>query len=320
MNGTQTLLITGASGVIGLELARQIASFHTYSVIGLDVVYPPKEFQKYFSEFFKGSVLDHKLIQSIMSSYTPQKIFHLAAILLLESEKNPAKTQAINAGGTATMMEITFEEAQKKQLTTQFLYPSSIGIHGGVDSPLGFGYPSTMYGVTKLYGEMLGCYYDSQSIIEGSKGRFFDFRSVRLPGTIGKIQTDESKLHISSYLLHSPATEHGFELYVDPNLALPFITLYDAARSLILLSDAKRETLSSRVYDVFGLEVALNEIAEKISLAFDDAAYSLNPDIKKQTIIDSWPRVLDDSKARMEWGWKPEIDTIVKLSDYLQKN
>jgi threonine 3-dehydrogenase len=318
----QTILVTGANGHIGHGLIPLLKE-KGHTIISLDIVELDSELAKSVDEQITGSILDSETITNAVSQ--ADSIFHLASTLALSSELNPEETHIVNATGTVNVLKAAIATSAKNGKTIQIIYPSSIAVYSlpNTETRNGVvitedeyvGNPQTIYGITKAYCESLGSYYSDryELLAESAPGKI-DFRALRLPGVITEVEQNETMgKYAGLTMIHSPAEGGGFEMYMKPETVLPFITRADAAKSLIGISEAQSEKLSQRIYNVSGFNASIKDLEQMITQAFPDSQASENFDVKRQSIVDTWPQAIDDSKAREDWGWKAESDSITNL-------
>lgn len=313
---TKTALVTGANGRIGRSLLPVLKE-REYAVIALD---REEIAGGGVDEKIQGSVLDKKLLDSILGKDI-KVIFHLASTLAITSELNPEEAHEINATGTVNVYSAALKHSAKSGKSIQVVFPSSIAVYGLPDTETRnqvvvteneYCNPQTIYGITKLYCEQLGMYYADryQLLAEKSPGAI-DFRALRFPGIIAEFGQNESLgKYAGLTMIHSPAEGGGFEMYIKEDTILPFITMDDAVHALIALSEAPKEKLTMRVYNVSGFAATAKELGDMINNTFPDSQISENFDVKRQQIVDTWPQAVDDSKAREDWGWNPKRNNL----------
>jgi len=181
-------------------------------------------------------------------------------------------------------------------------------------------HPETIYGCNKLYCENLGIYFSrfyKRLSAESSRGRV-DFRSIRLPGLIS-IHTLPAG-GTSDYapeMIHSAAQYIPYQCFVREDSALPFMTMGDAIKAILQLMEAKEDSLSRSVYNVTSFSPSAAEFREKTLTYFPEAKIDFIINKKRQSIVDSWPAQVDDSKARNDWDWEPEHDFDSAFENYL---
>jgi len=177
-----------------------------------------------------------------------------------------------------------------------------------------------MYGVNKLYCELLGVYYSKYyKLLEPRpEGVLLDFRCLRFPGIISALTLPTGGT--SDYapeMIHSAAKGQGYESFVRPDTAIPFMVMPDAIKALVGLTNAPKEKLTQEVYNVSAFSATAEDIAKLVNNVFPDSSISYKPDLNRQKIVDSWPTDIDDSKARSDWSWKPDYDINSAFKNYL---
>ena len=177
-----------------------------------------------------------------------------------------------------------------------------------------------MYGINKLYCELLGTYYSKHyKLLEPRPETvFLDFRCLRFPGIISALTLPTGGT--SDYapeMIHSAAKGEGYESFVRADTAIPFMVMPDAIKAITQLANAPKEKLTQEVYNVSAFSTTTEEIAKLVNNVFPDSSISYKPDPNRQKIVDSWPADIDDSKARSDWGWKPDHDINSAFKDYL---
>jgi threonine 3-dehydrogenase len=324
----ETILVTGANGEIGHGLIPELAK-EKQKVIALDVSDLDEMLKPFVSEFVKASVLQKSILEDMFKKYHFSTVYHMAALLSTAAEKDPEKAQVVNSGGTATLLDVTNKSARAEKKEIKFIFPSTIAVYGlpslevkekiGKITETDYLHPITMYGVTKLYCEMLGKYYTRNYKLLGGDGKIFvDFRSVRFPGIISALTIPTGGT--SDYapeMIHSAAKGDGYESFVSKGTKIPFMVMPDAVKALIQLNKAEKKYLSQLVYNVTSFAVTAEDIAKLINGVFSDSSISYKPDNNRQKIVDSWPEDLDDTAARKDWGWKPDFDVDKSFKVYL---
>lgn len=328
-------LVTGANGEVGHGLIPALFK-KGYKIIAYDIHKLDDPLKPYVFKLVTADILNKKLTETLILKYKVETIFHLAAILSTQGEKDPEKAHLVNVGGTALLLEITSKIAQKEKRIIKFIFPSTIAIYGIPDlktkSQTGpvkeeeYNNPITMYGINKLYCEHLGRYYSTNyKLLAEDSQRFIDFRCVRLPGIISA-QTVPSggTSDYASEMVHSAAKGKKYKCFVRKDTKIPFMVMPDAVKALVQLTEAPRESLTQKVYNVKAFSVTALEIFKIVKKSFPNSQITFTPDIKRQEIVDSWPADIDDSRAQHDWGWRPEYDLKEAFFAYLipeiQKN
>lgn len=228
-------------------------------------------------------------------------IYHLAAILSAAGETRPERTWSVNL----TSLQAALEAARHKGCA--LFVPSSVAVFGPGTAAdpapqRGDMRPATMYGVTKLVGELLGDYYH---------GRFgVDVRGLRFPGLVshgappGGGTTDWAVDAFRYAVRGAP-----YPCFLDPDTRMDLMYMPDAVRAAMELMEADGSKLRHRnAYNVTAMQLSPRSLAKEIRKHVPDFVLVTSPDPKRQAIADSWPERMDDGPARREWGWRPLFD------------
>jgi nucleoside-diphosphate-sugar epimerase len=323
------ILVTGASGEIGHGLIERLEQDHR-DVVTLDLKPLDSPVAARVRQQFTGSVLDHILLERILSEYEVELIFHLAALLSTRGEFTPTTAHEVNVEGTLRLLEFAQREGESHGRPVVFVYPSSIAVYGLPDLAAkaragrvredDWNVPTTMYGCNKLYCEHVGRYYArhyKQLAAEMLAGRV-DFRCVRFPGLISAATVPAGGT--SDYapeMLHAAAEGVPYGCFVRPDTRIPFMAMPDAVQALLALAGAPRDRLRRVVYNVGAFNPSAEEVRRRVEAAFPGAEITFAPDLKRQRIVDSWPEDVDDSAARADWGFAPRFDLERAFSEYL---
>ncbi|MEO7274955.1 MAG: NAD-dependent epimerase/dehydratase family protein [Vicinamibacterales bacterium] len=324
------VLITGANGEIGHGLIDRLAERADRAIVTLDLAPLDRTIAKKVGREMTGSILDRGVLERILAEFQVELIFHLAALLSTRSEFTPITAHEVNVGGTLNLLEFAQHEAESHGRPVVFMYPSSIAAYGLPDLATktragkvkedDWMQPTTMYGCNKLYCEQLGTYYArhyKQLAAERSSGRV-DFRCVRFPGLISAVTTPSGGT--SDYapeMIHAAAKGERYSCFVRPDTRIPFMAMPDGVDALLRLAAARKGDLSRTAYNVAAFSPSAEQIREVVAEAFPSAQIDWHADPKRQQIVDSWPADVDDSTARRDWGFSPQLDFDRAFSDYL---
>jgi len=296
----EKILVIGACGQIGVELTLALRQkFGNENVIASDV----SEESKIISgtgPFLKLDVMDKVAIESLVKKENVKTIYLLAALLSATGEKNPKLAWELNMEGLRNILGLALEEKIK------IFWPSSIAVFGPTtpreNTPQHTVIePTTMYGVTKYAGELLCQYYN--------KKLGLDVRSVRYPGLISwKGEPGGGTTDYAVDIFYSALKEGKYSCFLSEGTYLPMMYMDDAIKATIELMEAPREKVkSSMAYNLSAISFSPKEISEEIKKHIPNFEISYAPD-HRQAIADSWPKSIDDSVARTDWGWKHEYD------------
>lgn len=310
---TRRILVTGACGQIGSELTPVLRErYGDDNVIATDIRPPETACLKDQGPFEQLNVCDRDSMAAIIDRYQIDTVYHMAAILSATGEEKPTLAWDVNMCGLVNVLEI----ARERNLVRIFC-PSSIAVFGP-DTPRACApqttvlTPTTMYGITKVTGELLGEYYVQ---------RFgLDVRGVRYPGIISSETPPGGGTTDYAVDIFYQALQSGsYNCFVRPDTVLPMMYMPDCIKATIDLMDADFDTLRGHCnFNLAGMSFSAEELAAEIQKHLPDFTCTYEPDFR-QAIADSWPQTIDDSPAREEWGWQPEYDLAAMTRDMIDK-
>ncbi|MCX6773130.1 MAG: NAD-dependent epimerase/dehydratase family protein [Candidatus Micrarchaeota archaeon] len=296
------VLIIGAVGQIGSDLTVALRKKH-----GADNVVASTRKTEFPLEIKDGGpceyfdVQDKDATMKVMKKYGIDMVYQLASLLSATGEKNPDLAFQINLLGLKNSLDAARECGVKR-----FFWPSSIAAFGPTTprerTPQRTVLePSTMYGVTKVAGELLCQYYFNKYGL--------DIRSVRYPGLISWKAEPGGGTTDYSVAIYYDAIKHGsYKCFVGPQTVLPMMYMPDAIRGTVELMDAPSEKLTVRTsYNLAAISFSAKELADEVARHIAGFTCTYEPD-SRQKIADSWPKSIDDSQARKDWNWKHEYD------------
>lgn len=308
----KNILIIGSLGQLGSEIAVRLRSIYGDSHVVLtdirdDVNIPLIE----GGPFHKVDCRDGKAVSALVSRYRIDTIYHLAAILSATAEKNPRSAWDINMNGLITSLEIARENR------CALFTPSSIGAFGPT-TPKKFTpqdtiqRPTSIYGVTKVAGELLCDYYHHKFDV--------DSRGVRYPGIISSMTPPGGGTTDYAVEIYYAALEkRHYECFLEGDTYLDMIYMPDAVSAAIQIMEADPSRLRHRnAFNIAAMSFCPEEQAAYIRTHLPDFTISYRIDPVKQAIADSWPDCLEDYAARVEWGWKPTYDLAAMTADMLR--
>jgi len=311
------ILITGAMGQIGSELVPALREkFGAENVIAIIHHKEPTDEFKKAGPYEKADASDREAMRGLIEKYNINTIYHLVGILSATGEKDPNLAWATNMGSLKTMLDLAVEFK-----IDRMFWPSSIAAFGPT-TPL-FNTPqntilapTTMYGVTKVSGELLCQYYYVKYGL--------DIRSLRYPGIISwKTPPGGGTTDYAVAIYYDAIKKGSYDCFVGPDTVLPMMYMDDAVRATLELMDTSPEKISVRTsYNLTAVSFSAKELAENVAKYIPGFKCTFTPD-SRQKIADSWPKTIDDSQAHADWGWKPEkgLDEISKdMVDNLRKN
>ena len=321
------VLITGACGEIGQALVQGLAARGGYRIVTADFMPLPDSIKHLSAEHVQGDLV-YKI--KTFYDYDFDIIFHLAASLSSKAEVATEEAHRINVEGTMQLLMLAAYRSEKYGKAVKFLFPSSIAAYGmptldakrkaGLVKEDEWEYPHTMYGCNKLYCEKLGIYYSKfygQKHLDEKPPVMLDFRAIRFPGLISAFTLPSGGT--SDYgpeMLHAAAQGKAYSCFVRPDTKISFMAMPDAIKSLMMMLDAPRESLTTNVYNVAAFAITAEDFRKRALKAFPNAMVTYEPNPRRQGIVDSWPEDVDDSRARTDWNWKPDYDVDRFFEEY----
>jgi threonine 3-dehydrogenase len=323
----KTVLVTGACGEIGQALVQNLARRGSFRIVTVDLAALPETIRPLSTEHVQGDLVNKV---KIFYDYDFDIIFHLAASLSSKAEISTEEAHRINVEGTMQLLMLAAYRSEKYKKEVKFLFPSSIAVYGfndllakqkaGCVKEADYNTPHTMYGCNKLYCEKLGIYYsryNGQRHLDPQPPVMCDFRAIRFPGLISAFTLPSGGT--SDYgpdMLHAAAEGRPYTCFVRPDTRISFMAMPDAIKALITLADAPREKLANAIYNIASFSMTAGEFRQWALRAFPGAQITFQPNPRRQGIVDSWPEDVDDSLARLEWGWQPDYDKDKFFDEY----
>ena len=299
----KNVLIIGATGQIGSELTMRLRKEYPGGeiVAGYIKGAEPKGELLESGPAEEVDITNPQQIAAAVDKYKIDTIYNLAALLSAVAEAKPQLAWKIGVDGLVNCLEISREKG------CALFTPSSIGSFGN-DTPKDktpqdtLQRPSTIYGVTKVTGEMLSDYY--------AKRFGVDTRSVRFPGLISYVTPPGGgTTDYAVDIYYSAVKGEEFECPIKPGTFMDMMYMPDALRAAIEIMEADPAKFVHRnSFNIASMSFDPEIIYSKIKEYIPDFKMTYKLDPLRQAIADSWPNSLDDSCAREEWGWKPEYD------------
>ena len=307
------ILVTGSLGQIGSELVTHLRDIYgNTNVIATDIRKIDGNPVVEAGPFETLDVLDPQKMADIVKKYDCDSIIHLAALLSAVAEAKPALAWNINMGGLFNALEVARESK------CQFFTPSSIGAFGpstpkDMTPQDTLQRPQTMYGVTKVSGELLCDYYYKRFGV--------DTRGVRFPGLISYVAPPGGGTTDYAVDIYYKALQEGkYTSYIAAGTKMDMMYMPDALNGIVKLMEADPAKLVHRnAFNIAAMSFEPNEIAAEIKKHIPGFEISYDVDPVRQAIADSWPNSLDDSAARNEWGFENKYDLSSMTEDMLNK-
>ncbi|MFX1327891.1 MAG: NAD-dependent epimerase/dehydratase family protein [Promethearchaeota archaeon] len=306
------ILVIGAAGQIGSELVPALRSkYGNDNVIATGRKTPlPKNITENGPVIYLDAI-NKELLSKALYEYDINTIFHMASILSATGEKMPQVAWDININGLINVLE-----AGRSYNIDRIIWPSSIAAFGPTtprdNTPnTTILEPTTMYGITKVSGELLIEYY--------FKKYGLDTRSMRLPGIISSETLPGGGTTDYAVEIFYDAIKHKrYTCFLKEDTILPMMYMPDCNKCMINLLEADASKLKRHVYNITGFSFSAGELAAEIKKHIPEFKIDYRPDFR-QEIADSWPKTIDDTFAREEWGWNPSYNLSSMTKDMIDK-
>jgi len=308
--GKDVVLVIGANGQVGTALIpRLIEIYGSQAVIASDIRPSAANLS---CRFLLLDALDPKKIYETVNRYNVTIVYHLAAVLSANAERNPVSAWDLNIKTTLNVLEV----AKTTKLAKLFI-PSSIAVFGPTTAQREahqFSYldPTTVYGISKIATENWIFYYNSKHRL--------DIRSIRYPGIIGSETIPSGgTTDYAVELFYKGLAYNVYTCYLKADTTLPMIYMEDAIQATIELMEAPKKALNiSTAYNVAGLSFNPAELAQAIKGYIPNLKVYYEPDFR-QHIAESWPCIINDHYALSDWNWKPNFDLLQTVKSMIEK-
>ena len=310
----KNILIIGSTGQIGTELTMALRKHSPNGnvVAGYIPAQPPTEMLKETGPCEIVDITNAQQIADVVKKYQVDTIYNLAALLSAVAEAKPQLAWQIGMGGLFNVLEVARETG------AAVFTPSSIAAFGpGTVKDMvpqdTVQRPQTMYGVTKVSGELLSDYYHKRFGV--------DTRSVRFPGLISNVTLPGGGTTDYAVDIYYAAVREGkFTCPLKPGTYMDMMYMPDALRATIELMEADPTKLIHRnSFNLASMSFEPTGIIAEVKRLVPELEVKFEIDELRQSIADSWPNSMDDSCARAEWGWKPEYDLRAMSEDMVLK-
>ena len=295
------ILVTGTAGQIGSELVPALRDNYDGDTViaGWNKTPLPEDILETGPNVVLD-VTDFNALEKIVRDFKVGTIFHMSSILSATAETIRTTAHDVNINGTFNILECAYLNDLEK-----VILPSSIAAFGDktprTKTPNDtIQNPDTVYGISKVFGELMGNYYHSKLGL--------DVRGIRLPGIISwKTEPTAGTTDYAVAMFYEAIRKNSYECYLAPDTALPMMYMPDAINALIKLFQADSQVLIHHSdFNIHAMTFTPDDLAREIMKINPRFEISYKIDPVRQSMADSWPISLDDSKAREEWGWEPE--------------
>ena len=310
-----SILITGGTGFIGVGLAQKLVE-RDEEVILFDIA-PQTERVAEIKDRVKIVRGDLKVwpeVMNVVKENNVEDIFHLGAMLSVPSEYNPWGSFQTNVAGMMNVLE-----AARLFGVKRVVFPSSIASYGldtgEVITDETLQRPITMYGISKVYGELLGRFYRRKFNL--------DFRCLRYCGIIGPGVKTPGVAQYNAWMIENAILGKPFECFVTEDTAVPVTYFKDAIHATLMLYDAPKEQIKTVSYNISEVSPAptAKELELTIKKFIPEAKITYKPDpLVMEFYRNQSMKVIDDTRAREEWGWQPLYNDLEEIvADFIQE-
>ena len=304
-------LVTGALGQIGSELIIALCGrYGAKNVIITDKCPKPKGDFLSGCRFLEMDVTNEKQVAEIVAKFDIKIIYHLAALLSAVAEAKPQLAWDVNMNGLYNILEVA------REYDCSVFTPSSIGVFGPstpqYKTPQNtIQRPNTIYGVTKVAGELLCDYYHKRFGV--------DTRGLRYPGIISyKTLPGGGTTDYAVEIYYESLKNKKYTCFLKKGTYLDMMYMPDAINAAIDLMEADPAKFKHRnAYNITAMSFAPEHICAEIKKHIPEFEMTYDVDPVRQAIAESWPNSMDDSAAREEWGWEPKYDLSKMTEDML---
>ncbi|MDD5337348.1 MAG: L-threonine 3-dehydrogenase [Candidatus ainarchaeum sp.] len=307
----EKILVIGATGQIGSDLVPALrAKFGNENVVGMGSKAKPSE-ELLQGPFEFADAADRNALEALIKKYEIKTVYHLASILSAKGEQDPELAWKVNMGSLKNVLDLAREYKMK------VFWTSSIAAFGPTtprdNTPQRTVLePTTMYGVTKVSGELLCQYYFLKHGV--------DVRSLRYPGLISyKALPGGGTTDYAIAIFYEALQKKQYTCFLREDSTLPMMYMPDAIKATINIMEAPASKIAIRTsYNLAAVSFSPKEIAAEVKKHIPEFQCTYVPDFR-QKIADSWPKSIDDSAARRDWGWKHEYTLERMTKEMLEK-
>ncbi|MDP3313624.1 NAD-dependent epimerase/dehydratase family protein [Lutibacter sp.] len=307
-----TILVIGACGQIGTELTLKLRDINGQNSIVASDIHEGSDELMHSGPFEFINAMDYESILNVIQKYQITEVYLMAAMLSATGEKYPEKAWELNMNSLFHVLNL----AKAKKIKKVF-WPSSIAVFGPTTPKINAPQetvmePSTVYGISKQAGERWCEYYFNKFGV--------DVRSIRYPGIISwKAIPGGGTTDYAVDIYHRAILENKYTSFLSENTMLPMMYIDDAINATINIMDAPSETIKIRSsYNLAAMSFTPEELFNEIKKHLPSFEISYKTDFR-QKIADSWPKSIDDSRAREDWGWNHSVG-VKKMTSIMLDN
>jgi len=305
------VIITGGAGLLGSAVTHQLVKEGKYLPVVMGRSDNPKRILDIMDSIIyeQGDVGDQDTLEAVVSRHRPEKIYHFATVLGDACETQTDLATKVNVDSFMHLIKLV-----EKYEVSQLLFSSSMTTFGlDLDTKVINDHclqrSGSFYGVTILFQEGAGRFFKNKHGI--------DFRAIRYPAIIGPGSRAGGFVSYTSDIINYALRGEAYAVKFKPDMRLPLLHTKDAARAIIDLSNAPKESIKETCYLINGVAnpPTAGELAEMVKAKIPSAQTAFEPDPEWQSVLEASAVLIDDKYAKAEWGWKPTFDTYDKIID-----
>ncbi len=306
------VLVTGSLGQVGSELALELKRrYGNNNVVASDIRSDESSPLVHDGPFYTLDCRDGTALADVVRKHNVKTIYHLAALLSAVAEARPQEAWDININGLHTVLEVAHE------CGCSVFTPSSIAAFGPT-APKDYTpqntiqQPTSMYGVTKVSGELLCNYYHKKYGV--------DTRGVRYPGIISNVTLPGGgTTDYAVEIYYEAVRKKHYTCFLKSDTYLDMVYMPDAIKAAVDIMEANPARLRHRnAFNITAMSFSPEDQAAYIRQHIPEFEISYNVDPVRQALANSWPNSLEDYAARVEWGWNPQFDLDAMTADMLK--
>jgi len=309
------ILITGGSGLIGSTLARILVSRGEKVTIFDHSVSPARLFGiEDKVTVLRGDLARFSHVLNAVSQTKPTVIYHLGAMLSIPANDDPPGAFDVNVRGIFHVLEAARLLGTEHVRFTSTTATYGLDLEGRTIGDRTLQRPTTLYGTTKVFGELLGRFYRTRYGL--------DFRAVRFPSVVGPGAATPHVSIYNSWAIEKAVRGEQYEIFVEPHIRCAILYFKDAARSLLVLDAAPKEAVQTVCYTLAGIDPmpSAGELAQAIRNACPGASLSFKADAFAMAYHEKLQGfTFDESNARTELGWQPEYSLTRMIADFSEE-
>lgn len=299
-----TTLITGGTGFLGVNLAKKLVD-RGEKIVLFELVPNLRILGEYVEkvELVRGDVANWPEVLDAVKQYDVDTIYHTAALLSVNAERNPLRAYQVNANGTWHVLEAARLFGVKTVVftSTNGTYGDHIGKRVTNDAPQ---FPRIIYGSTKVAGERLGEFY---------RYRYgLNFRGLRYPSVVGPGRGAGGVSTYTTLAIQNAALGLPYEMYVSPETETPLLYIEDAVNAMIELAEAPEEKLTRRMYSMSGVFCSAGDLVKAIRSVVPEADITFKVDPEIDRVMQQIP-YMEDLMAQQDWGWHQNYNDLSTL-------